>query len=503
MKIFNRILACGLTLAMVASLTACEEEVPAGNNTTPGAPNAGGNTSTQASTTTDPDENASTDKEIKDMTTDTYTPDGNAGTVKFLGFYDIHGDQKGKEQCLIFESELYGGLIEYTSTPSGDAYYEKLGALISADDSPDICTKDAFMFPGTVSKNLFEPLDDLIDYKSPLWIDMADVIESYTYKGKHYYYPHRITTSFALNYSKKTIEENNLADPYELYKKGEWTWDAWRKMMQEFCDKDDDNIGYYATDTILTSLIATTGTVLIDVQPDGNILNNISDVNVTKAMSFYEELYRDGVSYAKQYGDWVPPQTFALNCDHLLFEAMEPEWTYIAATEQLQNPQGVDSDIFHTVSEFAFVPFPRDPDADAYYQAYDTYGFVIPKGAKNIKGAVDMINCFRVYDTDPNIAAQVREDHVNPTPIYYTSGKYEGSEKWQITWGETEYDMWREMCDPTKFAFVTEDALGFNTDFWNQYAEVLVGVAFDGESWSQRSSEFAPIVEATVNDYRY
>jgi multiple sugar transport system substrate-binding protein len=306
-----------------------------------------------------------------------------------------------------------------------------------------------------------------------------------------------------LNYSKKTIEENDLPDPYELYKNGEWTWDAWRNMMIEFCNKSEDNIGFYATDTILTSLIATTGTTLIDTQPNGTIINNISDVNVTRAMSFYETLNRDGVMYAKQLGDWVPPQTFATNCDKLLFLGMEPEWTYTAATEQIQNPTGVDNDIFDTVSDFAFVPFPRDTEADAYYQAYDTYGFLIPKGAKNISGAVDFINCFRVYDTDEEVQAQVKEDHINPTKIYYQEGKYAGSEKWQITWGETEYDMWREMCDPNVFTFVTEDAFGFNSDFWDQYAEVLTSVAFDGESWAQKSSEFAPIVEATVDEFRY
>ena len=501
MKTLKRILACGLTLAMVAGLTACEEEgAPVASN---GNNPVNTTAATQASTTTDPDENASTDKEIKDISTESYTPDGNAGVVRYLNFYDLASDQKGKEQCLIFQSDLYGGTLEQISCANGTAYYEKLGSLIAADDSPDIVTKDAMLYPGNMSKNLFEPLDDKIDYTSPLWADMADIIESYAYKGKHYYYPHRITTSFALNYSKKTIEENNLDDPYELYKAGEWTWDAWRKMMQEFCDKDEDNIGYYATDTILTSLIATTGTTLIDTQANGTILNNISDPNVTKAMAFYESLYRDGVAYAKELGDWVPPQTFARNCDKLLFLGMEPEWTYIAATEELQNPKGVDSDIFGEVSEFAFVPFPRDPDADAYYQAYDTYGFLVPKGAKNVKGAVDMINCFRVFDTDEGIIAQVRADHVSPEPIYYTEGKYEGSQKWQITWGETEYDMWREMCDPEKFNFVTEDAFGFNADFWTQYAEVIVAVAFDGGSWSQLSAEFSPIVEATVDEFRY
>ena len=362
--------------------------------------------------------------------------------------------------------------------------------------------QDVCRFPGTVSRNMFEPLDDYIDIHSPLWEDISGVIESFAYKGKHYKVPHRLTTSFALNYSKKTIEENNLPDPYELYMNGEWTWDAWRGMMQQFCDRDEGNMGFYATDTILTALISTTGVALVDAQPDGTITCNISDPGVTRAMSFYEELCRDGVMYAKQLGDWVPPQTFATNCDKLLFLGMEPEWTYIAATQEIQNKTGIENDVFDTVSDFAFVPFPRDVEADKYYQAFDVFGFAIPKGAKNIKGAVDMMNCFRVYETDANVAAQVREDHVNPKPIYYTEGKYAGSRKWQIKWGEQEYDLWQEMRDSSKFTFLTEDGFGFNQLFWDNFGTVLNAVAFDGESWTQRSTEIAPIIEANLDEYR-
>lgn len=495
MKTFKRLLACCLALTMLAGLTACEEE---GGQSTLNPTQSTENTVA----TEDPDENAADDSGVKEITNDKYTPDGNAGKITYLCHYKFEGDQKGKEQCKVFTSDMYGGELEQISCTSLDIQ-EKLATLIASDASPDIAVKDAYLYPGNASKNLFEPLDDYIDMNSALWVDMAPVIESFAYKGKHYYYPHRITTSFALNYSQKTIEENDLDDPYELYVKGEWTWDAWRNMMTTFCDKDEGNMGFYATDTILTSLIATTGTPLIDVQPTGAILNNIADPNVTKAMSFYETLYRDGVSNGRELADWVPPDLWATNCDKLLFLGMEPEWTYIAATEKIQNPSGVDSDILDTPSDFRFVPFPRDPDADKYYQAYDTWGFVVPKGAKNIKGAIDMINCFRVYDTDPGIIAQVRADHVSPAPVTYTDGKYAGERKWVITWGEREYDMWREMCDPNKFTFLTEDAFGFNKDFWAQYAELIVAVAFEGESWTQRSSEFSPIVEATVADFRY
>ena len=509
----KRLLACALALTMTAALTACEDETPVNSGSNSGASNAqpgAVTTSTSASTTTDPNDALdATDKESKDLDTTVYQPSGNAGTIKYLGYYDIRSDQKGTEQCLIFQSDVYGGNIEYIQTPSTtDALLEKLSNLIAADDSPDLVEKSAMRYPGNISKNMFETLDGKIDIDSALWSDMKDVAESYAWNNKHYYYPHRITTSFALNYSKKTIEENDLPDPYELYKNGQWTWDAWRDMMVKFCDKDDNNIGFYATDTTIDAFVLTTGTSLVDTQPSGQITNNLANPNVTRAMQFIETLCRDGVSYGKELGDWVPPQTFATECDRLLFLCMEPEWTYIASTEQLQNPSGIDNDIFDTVSEFAFVPFPRDPQADAYYQGFDTFGYLIPKGSKNMDGAIEFINLNRAYDVDPNIQAQVKKDHISPEKIYFNEFKSDGTpnpnagkEKWQITWGEQEYDLWREMCDPANFSFINEDAYGFTADFNTQLATVVMDVVENGASWTQTSAEFSPVVDATISEY--
>ena len=498
----KKVLACGLALVVTAGLTACDEEVPTSGNSSVGAPMTDASTTQAMQTTTDPDENAETDKEIKEIGTDTYTPDGNSGVVRLLNHYDIHGDQKGEEQCLIFESELYGGTIEYIySGGNGDIYKDKLAAMIAADDSPDICTNEVYLNPGTVSKGIFQSLDEYIDMDSALWSGMKSTIEGMSYKGVHYYYPHRITSLYGLNYSQKTIEENNLKDPYELYLNGEWTWDAWREMMIKFCDQSEDNVGFYATDTTLTPFVATTGVPFVDVQADGTINNNLNNPEITRAMQFLEGLCRDGVMHDGRFGDWVPPATWATISDKLLFLGMEPEWTYIAASEAIQNPPGVDSDIFDTPSDFKFVPYPRDVQADKYYASVGTFGYVVPKGAKNIKGAVDFINLNRVFDTDPNTIAQVKADHCSPEKEYYVKGKYEGSQKWVITWDEQVYDLWVDMVDPTKFEFVSENYWDFNTDLNQQFAEILPEVAFRGGSWTQMSSEASGTIQAIIDQF--
>ena len=499
MKKFRSILSVVLISSMILGMTACEEAVSNESSVITAAPVAG----TGANTTTDPDANAATDEEIKDVDTGEYVPSGNAGTVKYFGYYDITVDQKGKQQVDVFETEKYGGKIEWISATFGDAYYDKLATLIAADDSPDLLTLEPQAFPFGVSKGLYQALDGYLDIDDPLWADMRDVTESYNYKGEHYVFPHRMLAWRGLEYNRKTIDDAGLKDPYELYKNGEWTWDTWRQMMIDFCNISDENIGYYATDGDVNAFVCTTGSVCIDYLPGGGVENNLADVNVTRAVEYLAEMGRSGLLYptSHPYGAWVSPQVFAEHCDKILFIGLEPEWGYIAMTENVQNFSGVENDIHDTVSDFAFVPYPRDPEADAYYQGSNCFGYMIPKGAKNVEGAVEFIMCNRLFDTDEAIQAQVKKEHIAPEKITYTAGKYEGMQKWRITWDETLYDLWVEMRDPEVFDFVTEDLYGFGNVMQGYIGQSIIDCTFGEESWTQRSAEVMPMVQALVDEY--
>lgn len=503
MRSTKKIMALCLATAMIAGMTGCDESAPAtsGGNAAVGgttAPAATPATTTTTGTTADPDENAATDEKAKDIASADFAPDGKAGVVKFLGYYDI---TTGSDQYLVFQTEEWGGTIEYSSCSSGPAYFEKLGTLIAADDSPDLVTYEWLSFPGGMSKNMYEPLDDYIDYNTTLWADMKESIEDFAFDGKHYYYPYKIKNYFALNYNRKTVEEAGLTDPMQLYKQGNWTWDTWREMMINFCNQDDTHVGYCSTSDVFSSFVATTGSNFVNVS-NGEITNNMNEANVTRAMEFVENLYRDGLLYQKELGDWVSPELWAANADQILFLGMEPEWCYSAATDQIQNPAGVENDIFDKVSDFAFVPFPRDPNADKYYQAYDTFGYMVPKGAKNIKGAVDWIYCNRVYETDENVIAKVKEEYTNPEIVTYTSGKFEGQRKWQMMWDEEVYDMMMELRDPEKFSFSFDDAYGFSGDLSSTISNVIAEIIFNGGSWTQLSNEYSPIIDGVLDEYR-
>lgn len=82
MKQSKRILSCAVITALLLGITACGQETGPDSGSSAFVP---ATSSTTPATTVDPDENAATDMEVKNLDTSLYTPDGNAGTVQYLG----------------------------------------------------------------------------------------------------------------------------------------------------------------------------------------------------------------------------------------------------------------------------------------------------------------------------------------------------------------------------------------------------------------------------------
>ena len=70
MKSYKKLLACGLTLAMMAGMTACTDEVEPNPNSGGTAPSTTSGTTAPASSA-DPNDNAATDEKAKDIDTST------------------------------------------------------------------------------------------------------------------------------------------------------------------------------------------------------------------------------------------------------------------------------------------------------------------------------------------------------------------------------------------------------------------------------------------------
>jgi len=517
MKNYKKALASFLALATVIGTGSCGGGGGARNTDAAQAP-----VGTTTVTTVDP--NAALDTEVnyeemaaieevdsanEEGTGPSYVPGQKAGLVKALCYYDIVADQP--EISEIFASR-YGGTVE-TQICGSMEYFEKLGVLIASGTSPDLVRYDWAAYPDGVSKNRYTALDDWLDIESPLWSDLSTVIDSFEYLGKHYYWPQNVQPNFAMIYNRGLIEEEDMPDPMDLYLAGEWDWNAFEELLLQWDAKGEDYLPFTGGSWSSMMFINTTGTQIIEVT-DNDILNNLRDKNVNRTMEWLEGLKRQGL-----VGEGYIHPGDAFKDGKLLFLAMGFTWGLESSQECLFKN--------NIAGEMVAVPFPRDPQADKYYLAADTLGFMVPSGAQNIQGAVQWILSSRIYETDPEVIASVREEMMFEGPIYYpkcpeckhnfietdtdeldTCPECNAArrEKFKPVYSEEQMQVYEDMINPEKFGLIFDCTVGFNTDFQNIFVNspdtVLDGPLYGEVSFVQKIEEMYNVIEAHLDTYR-
>lgn len=502
----RRLISALLAASLVLGVAGCGGSKDAGTTTTAANDNTGGD----PAVTTTTGEKAS-NKEFEEAEAVAIDPNAPTGTIKWLVYEDLLSNN---EEMVSLFKERYNAEIEQEITTSGAAYFDRLGVLLSSDLSPDIVRYEWMSFPHGISKNMYTPLDSYIDLDSDLWSEMKDVAEQFAYNGKHYYVPNELVDNFSLNYNRLVLEEYGLDDPMELYHSGEWTWSAFEDLIEEWCNADENHIGYTGVEAM--AFVATTGTTIIDVH-DGLIENNLKSQNVQRAMDWLESLARQGY-----FGEGYKSPEEAFLDGNLLFLGMQASWAYGASWKNLDK-KNIDC-------EMAFVPFPRDEKADAYYQAMGTAGYMIPSGAKNIKGALDWIVLNRTEKTDPENVAEAREKATDSSPKYaavcaeckhrFTEEENETlttcpdcsaarKEKFNPYYTDEQYDVLLDMTDASRgvFSFVFDDYYGFSDDMKLLLAgqgdkSMLDGPLFSGASFTQLRDEYYNSIEGYLDPYR-
>ena len=522
MKKFKKPIAVLLALALTASITACGE-------TSEGSNPAGGNGGNGAADTT------TAEQSFAEAETQPVDEEAPTGTITWLMYEDLltnNADMVAK-----FESR-YGGSIEQIVTGSGDQYFQALGTYISTGDSPDIVRYEWRSFPHAMSYNMYTPLDSYIDLDSDLWKGVKEVAEQYVYNGKHYYVPYQLKTNFALNYNNRVLEENGITDPMKMVQDGTWDWNAFENLCKQWKDIDPVNhISYNGVGGMI--FVLTTGVKVIDVQGD-QIINNLKNENISRCMQWIEGMRKNGLLGAtvdqQQAGatnGYIDPSQAFVD-GNLMFLGMDPSWTYNSAKEALDKA-GLEN-------EMKFVPYPRDPLSDTYYHGIDTYGYLIPSGAHNVKGALDWIELNRVEETNEENVAKAKADALDDSIQYYpkcansdcgdTSGNADDKgrhiftkeenesgmdtcpscgearrEKYKVVWSEEQYDLYMELRSTDgRFEMLFDNCYGFSNEvstlFNGGEEPILDGPVFGDMSFTSLVESKYDVVEGYLEVYR-
>lgn len=318
--------------------------------------------------------------------------------IKWFSFWDINPtsseDKEIGVDLALFQTK-YDGKITYIQT-TWEKKFDDLAALVLAQKSPDFCGADDMdVFPKGALRGMIEPIDDYIDFENPLWTDIKTASDKFELKGNHYVAVVRTEPSYVVVYNKSTMQENGFEDPAELFKKGEWNWDTFCEMCTEFVNPDEDK---YALDGWFyeKALMQSCGVPLIGIE-NGEIVNNIQNVEIAKAQNMMYDLQKNGVVFPKDKNDWKVRNNQDGNGVSSGLTLFFP--TGLWAIEDAPSKTEPYGDM--AAGEIMFVPIPSSADSDVTYVPSRIHGFCIVKGAQNPEGVAAYLDCCRASELDP------------------------------------------------------------------------------------------------------
>lgn len=464
MKKYRKTAAAAAALTLVTALTAC-------GGGTEGTPANTASTETSAVSTA-PKELSDEDKEAVNQIDVGDTEKLENGTVKWLSWYDINpADGKPKLAALELFENNYGGKIEYIPT-TYETRFSDLSTQVLGGTSPDIFPgQEGDTFPSKVIAGMFEPWDDYLDFNdTSLWTEGAKKLSDvHVLGGKHYLAAVTTDSKCIMIYNKKTISENGLPDPAELLAEDNWTWETFKDMCMQFCDRENDKFAYDSW-YFETNFLLTTGVAPISTE-NGLIKSNLESAEIERAENFMYDLKKFDLPLPKAEFDWVE-QPHRMTEGKTLFY---PIGTWALWEADLSN-YGEQGDIM-------FVPMPRDPEADKYYLPSSMDAYVLCKNAGNPEGAGAFMKCKLIAAKDENALAleekQYREDY---------------------GWTDEMVDMWYTVRKMTDENPVINIHAGLPTDIANTVDDGLKQASFNGTDWAVTRENMSGMTQTAIDE---
>lgn len=358
-----------MSVSMMFSLGACSGSSDGGSTS--------GDTTTTAERTKEEDEVTVADlgeKYPNDV-------DISGQEIVWMADYDINpSNNDDRSVALTLFEDTYGGKVKWIQTTSATKF-DDLANKIMSGDQVDMFPYEWSCLPNGVSKDQYEPLDDYINLDDDLWSDVKYMAESLSYKGKHYVIPYAISDPVCIQYSRELMQEEGLDDPYELYQKGEWTWDTFMEMMEKFVNNADDGEERFGINGWFgQAVVQSTGKTIVTY--DGSkFANNITDPQIEKAELLLQQIAQENL-YDPSWKSYFPEDGLTL------FYAMGGTWSL--GESNGKNPDG----------DIMIVPFPKDPDADKYYACANYAAKMLVKNSQLGDAVATYIKCERIAQVE-------------------------------------------------------------------------------------------------------
>lgn len=374
-------------------------------------------------------------------------------------------------------AKTYG--IKWTVVTSDtDYYWDNLAKLVAADKSPDLVLLGNWDFyPRPVTKNLIQPMDDIIDFNDPLWDNVREYHEKLKWKDKSYFAVDGAYINSLFFYNEKMFRDFGVEKtPKDYYLEGNWTWDVFEELANKFVTFNADNsiktAGYAQGPD---AMHVTTGVQIVEYSPTTGYKLNLKD---KKLAQYFNMLHRLGQGGTKA---WLWPDYWYLAYDKGQVAMMTSE------PNALTNPADMSDE---TLKVTEVVPLPRmDKDSDYYWQIHYRVNHSIPNGAKNPEGAALVIEFFHwsKLGLHPFDILPIEKN------AYMKKFNVGGAEKSRLT---------KERIDWLKQLYTMHDYKTIDM-LWQSWQGGYTRIhgeydVYNGESWASSVAKNYPKVNATI-----
>jgi len=302
MKLYKKILALGLSVAMIAGLTAC----------------GGGSAETSNDTTAQTNNDAAqteTDNTDAGASDSSAAASGEKRVIKIGTWYDhyydsthadIHDDPSVADEELAqahFDivkevEDKYNVEIQFVNLTYTGIQESINTSILAGQPDCDIYEVDLSFGIGAALNGYATNLEDILPEDSDIRNDQmvfsqVDIgLDDGIYLFQSNSAEMVLANTYMLAYNKQMLDEAGLEDPNALYEKGEWTWDKWREYMLALTqDTDGDGVidvyGYGSRwDFLVYNLLMSNGTSIASSDTE-----NLSSPEVTEVLDFIYNMY--------------------------------------------------------------------------------------------------------------------------------------------------------------------------------------------------------------------
>lgn len=301
MKMYKKLLALGLSLAMVAGLTACGGSAETSNNTAETTESVSGG-----------------ETETKEEASDSSAASANSGekrVIKIGTWYDhyydsthedIHDDPSVADEELAqahFDivkevEEKYNVEIEFVNLTYTGIQESINTSILAGQPDCDIYEVDLSFGIGAALNGYATDLEEILPEDSDIRNDQMvfSQVDIGLDEGIYLFQSNSaemvLANTYMLAYNKQMLDEAGLEDPNALYERGEWTWDKWREYLLALTqDTDGDGVidvyGYGSRfDFLIYNLLMSNGTAIASSDTE-----NLSSPEVTEVLDFIYNIY--------------------------------------------------------------------------------------------------------------------------------------------------------------------------------------------------------------------